>query len=140
MNANRMLVLAAVVVLLLTGCSDASESETGQPQERQTTTSLTVPAPVHPAQPERLPDVTGQVGAGSSGLNAVLVGASDPSYEGMPLGESDDVAIFDAETAEELTMHALTPGARIVVWLGGECAETSPVLCALAAIGVNRGR
>ncbi|MFP5255498.1 MAG: hypothetical protein ACLGI8_06565 [Acidimicrobiia bacterium] len=121
---RRVLLLGAV--LLVGAACGNDEVSTGA------TTSTPSSVVTTGTIPARTPDVTGTVQL--SGSDPVLVGASDPYFEGMALLRGEPT-IIDATTGEVLTLE---DGDEVAVWTEGVCAESYPVQCGILAIQVRR--
>lgn len=104
-----------------------------------TSTAPEVPAPRPPGVPDREPNVTGTVGTDDQGRPGILLDPSDTHFARMALNRGEPI-VFDLDTSEQLDFADLAGGDRIAVWIDGGCAESFPVQCTVAAIGVNRGR
>lgn len=122
--------------------STSTPASTPQPDTSSIPTTSAppqVPAPRHPGVPDRQPDVIGTVGADEEGRPGVLLDPSDSYFTRMSLNRGEPV-VLDLETGEELAFADLRGGDRIAVWIDGGCAESFPVQCTVAAIGVTHGR
>ncbi|CAM3336095.1 hypothetical protein OCAE111667_04335 [Occultella aeris] len=92
--------------------------------------ALTTAACAGPAgPPDRDPDVTGKVG--TEGTTLVLVGPSDPYYEGMSLLRGDPDFLRGDQPIEAAD---LVDSEDVEVWVEGGCAESYPVQCEVVAV------
>ena len=115
-----------VGVILVGGCGDDGDESVA-------------PSDAGETFPARAPDVTGRIEVEEGTVR--LIEPSDVYFEGMTLVSDrvDDAVLVADEAGDPLDIAEIDDGMLVDVWVGGGCAESYPVQCAIEALRIDLG-